>query len=274
MTHLFFGPLEPLRQQPIPDLAEAWRKRVGYRAHALDASHPLYDEPLVDLTTLGIDGMAHYARPDNPPYYEVFPGAIPHLLLRHSVALRLQAIDQALRAQGLKLFVHDAYRPRAIQVHGHEIWMPRQLRAQHPEWDAAQVLAEASKYWAAPTSDPASPAPHSTGGAVDLTLAGVASGQALYMGSIFDDVTGLAHTDYYESHQDGSYSAVEAQANRRLLYWLLTAAGFANTPQEWWHFTWGDQFWARLTGQLAAHYGEATPDIRGQISEVRNSSDL
>jgi D-alanyl-D-alanine dipeptidase len=268
MTHPFFGQLETLRQKPIPDLAEAWQKRIDYRSHPLDSSHTLYKEPLVDLAALGIDGSPHYARPDNPPYYEVFPGAVPHLLLRQTVAAKLQAIDQTLRPQGLKLFVHDAWRPRAIQVHGHEVWMPARLRAQHPDWSEAQVVQEVSKYWAAPTSDPASPAPHSTGGAVDLTLAGVNSGQMLYMGSIFDDVSELAHTDYYERHQDGSYSALEAQANRRLLYWLMTEAGFANTPQEWWHFTWGDQFWARQTGQRAAHYGEATPDVRKSPSEI------
>ena len=266
MTHPFFGPLETLRQRPIPDLAPAWEKRVGYRGHALDLDHALSNEKLVDLAPLGIDGEAHYARADNPPYYEIFPGAIPHLLLRASVAAKLQTVDQTLRPQGLKLFVHDAWRPRAIQVHGHEVWMPRQIRAQHPDWSEAEVLAEASQYWAVPTSDPASPAPHSTGAAVDLTLANL-SGQLLYMGSIFDDVTTLAHTDYYEKHQDGSYSAGEARANRRLLYWLLTEAGFANTPNEWWHFSYGDQLWARLTGQLAACYGEARPDVRYQMSE-------
>jgi D-alanyl-D-alanine dipeptidase len=262
MTHPFFGPLETLRQKPLPDLAEAWQKRIGYRTHALDLAHDRNREPLVDLAALGIDGAAHYAKPDNPPYYEVFPGATTRLMLRASVAEKLRAIDASLRLQGLKLYVHDAWRPRAIQVHGHEVWLPAQLRAQHPEWGEGEIMAEAAKYWAAPTSEPLSPAPHSTGGAVDLTLAGVASGQTLYMGSIFDDVTELAHTDYYETRQDGSYSALEARANRRLLYWLLTEAGFANTPQEWWHFTWGDQFWARLTGEGAAYFGEATPEVR------------
>ena len=257
MTHPFFGQLEILRQKSIPDLAPAWEKRVGYRSHPLDPTHFLYSEPLVDLASLGIDGEAHYARPDNPPYYEVFPGAITEILSRASVAAKLQQIDQRLRTQGLKLFVHDAYRPRAIQVHGHEVWMPAQVRAQNPDWSDEQVQQEVAQYWAVPTSDPLSPAPHSTGAAVDLTIAVAANGHPLYMGSIFDDVSELAHTDYFETRQDGSYSALEARANRRLLYWLMTDAGFANTPQEWWHFTWGDQFWARQSDTAAAFYGQA-----------------
>jgi D-alanyl-D-alanine dipeptidase len=32
---------------------------------------------------------------------------------------------------------------------------------------------------------------------------------------------------------------------------------FAGHPDEWWHFSWGDQMWAKLTGADAAHYGLA-----------------
>jgi D-alanyl-D-alanine dipeptidase len=39
----------------------------------------------------------------------------------------------------------------------------------------------------------------------------------------------------------------------------MTGEGFANYPEEWWHFSWGDQMWARLTGAPAAIYGGAAP---------------
>ena len=54
-------------------------------------------------------------------------------------------------------------------------------------------------------------------------------------------------------------SDAEAQANRRLLYWVMTEAEFANNPTEWWHYSWGDQMWAKLAGQSAAHYGGCNP---------------
>jgi D-alanyl-D-alanine dipeptidase len=37
----------------------------------------------------------------------------------------------------------------------------------------------------------------------------------------------------------------------------MTEEGFAGLPDEWWHFSWGDQMWARLTSAPAAHYGLA-----------------
>jgi D-alanyl-D-alanine dipeptidase len=35
----------------------------------------------------------------------------------------------------------------------------------------------------------------------------------------------------------------------------MAAGGFAQHPNEWWHFSWGDQLWADRTGEPIAHYG-------------------
>ncbi|MFZ9739796.1 MAG: M15 family metallopeptidase, partial [Prochlorotrichaceae cyanobacterium] len=32
---------------------------------------------------------------------------------------------------------------------------------------------------------------------------------------------------------------------------VMTTAGFANHPKEWWHFSYGDQLWAWLREQDA-----------------------
>ena len=77
------------------------------------------------------------------------------------------------------------------------------------------------------------------------------------MGSLFDDTSLLAHTAHFEAAERTaafSFSNEEARANRRLLYWLLRDAGFASNPTEWWHFSYGDQMWAQLTGAAAALY--------------------
>jgi D-alanyl-D-alanine dipeptidase len=83
------------------------------------------------------------------------------------------------------------------------------------------------------------------------------------MGSIFDDVTALAHRDHLERKSSGSlsFSEEEARANRRLLHWVMTEEGFAGHPEEWWHYSWGDQLWAKLTGAPAALYGLAEPSM-------------
>ncbi len=39
----------------------------------------------------------------------------------------------------------------------------------------------------------------------------------------------------------------EARANRQLLGTVLTAAGLVNYPTEWWHWSFGDRYWALLT---------------------------
>ena len=96
-------------------------------------------------------------------------------------------------------------------------------------------------------------------GAFDLTLVWE-DGEPLFMGGLFDDASAVSHTDRFEGPgpaADFSFSAEEARANRRLLFWVMTEAGFVNYPDEWWHYSWGDQMWAALTGAPAAFYAAA-----------------
>jgi D-alanyl-D-alanine dipeptidase len=37
----------------------------------------------------------------------------------------------------------------------------------------------------------------------------------------------------------------------------MLEAGFAQHPNEWWHFSHGDQLWAWRTGQTQAIYGRS-----------------
>ena len=140
--------------------------------------------------------------------------------------------------------------------------MPAEVRRLHPDWSEAAIAEGAARYWAAPSDDPRSPSPHLTGGALDLTLCWADSGEKLWMGSLFDDVSELAHLDRFEPQvapPSYSYSDAEARANRRLLYWVMIEGGFCANPAEWWHFSHGDQMWARLTGAPVAVYGAAKP---------------
>ena len=78
--------------------------------------------------------------------------------------------------------------------------------------------------------------PHSTGGAVDLTLSDV-DGEELAMD------TGV------------TVENVQVVENRRLLGIALTAVGLVNYPPAWWHWSHGDRYWAFTTGTLIARYG-------------------
>lgn len=51
----------------------------------------------------------------------------------------------------------------------------------------------------------------------------------------------------------------EARANRRVLGDALTAVGMANYPTEWWHWSYGDRYWALQVGADRAMYGPREP---------------
>jgi D-alanyl-D-alanine dipeptidase len=255
----FFGELQKLREQPIGDQNAARAARKGFRSRIpITRDNRLFGEEVVEARSAGLKGENFYAGDRNPPYWHKVEGATDKLWLRRSVAEKLARVNQRAGSAGLELFLFDAWRPRAVQAYFHDVWMPRELKRRHPSLAGAALTEEVERYWAAPSDSDASSAPHATAAAVDLTLRW-RNGDPLWMGSLFDDVTALANRDRFEdlSPENFSFSDQEAQANRRLLHWLMAEEGFAGHPDEWWHFSWGDQMWAALTGEAAAHYGMA-----------------
>jgi D-alanyl-D-alanine dipeptidase len=101
-----------------------------------------------------------------------------------------------------------------------------------------------------PTSPRTAPA-----SAVDLTLAD-AGGRELDLGTPVDATPEESDGACYTGA-----AAISAQArdNRAVLGAALTSAGLVNYPTEWWHWSFGDRYWALLTGAAAACYGEAAP---------------
>ncbi|HXS07523.1 MAG TPA: M15 family metallopeptidase [Rhizomicrobium sp.] len=254
-----FGALEELRSRPIGDLATARAARRDFRTRVpIRRDNALYGERLVEAGDAGLSGVNFYFSDRNPPYWQRIEGATESLLLRTSVAEKLGNVNRRAADAGLELFLFDAWRPRAVQAYFHDVWMPGELTRRDPSLRGARLTEAVERYWAAPSLDENSPAPHATGGAVDLTLR-FKDGETLWMGSLFDDATELAARDRFEalSADNFSFSDQEARANRRLLHWLMTEEGFAGHPDEWWHFSWGDQLWAALTGADTAHYGLA-----------------
>jgi D-alanyl-D-alanine dipeptidase len=254
-----FAGLEELRDRPIGDQDQARQARKGFRTRIpIARDNALYGEAMVDARQEGLRGENFYAGDRNPPYWHRVEGATGKLLLRRSVADKLLRVNRRAGEAGLELFLFDAWRPRAVQAYFHDVWMPRELQRRDPSLAGARLIEEVERYWSAPSESAASPAPHATGAAVDLTLRWK-DGEALWMGSLFDDVTRLAARDRFEflTPENFSFSDREACANRRLLHWLMTEEGFAGHPDEWWHFSWGDQMWAALSGAGAAHYGLA-----------------
>ncbi|SDY79147.1 D-alanyl-D-alanine dipeptidase [Jannaschia faecimaris] len=260
MLTLIQGPLAELRNRPLgPQVAQAAALRPGYRDHAIDLSDPRIDDPMEEVRDHGIKGANAYHTP-TAPYHQPIKGSTPDLLLRRPLIDRLIGVNERLAEYGLELWVFDGWRPIAVQNYFHDHWMPDRLRALRPDWDSARIASETERYWARGADgaiDPLSPPPHATGSAVDLTIRQI-DGPELFMGTIFDDVSEASNTDALETDPaDLAFSHREARANRRLLYWLMVEAGFANNPTEWWHFSKGDQMWARISGEAAAYYSTA-----------------
>jgi len=181
-------------------------------------------------------------------------GAIDKCFLRKEAAKRLEDAAAAL-PEGYSLLIFDAWRPLAVQKELYRIYKERieKLYADADEKELEHIIRNFIAY---PSEDTMRPPRHMTGGAVDLTVTGP-GGILLDMGCDFDEFTEVAHTDWFE-RQGGELST--AGMNRRLLFSVMTEAGFCNLPTEWWHFEYGTVLWGFRKGEPARYTGVFTED--------------
>ena len=169
-------------------------------------------------------------------------GAYAHL--REDTVARLITAQRNLPF-GLRLLVIEGYRPLSLQTTYFEDYKA-ELRAAFPHWTPERLHTEASKYVSPPEV-----APHSTGGTTDLTLC-TADGFELDLGTAVNASPIASANACFTASPDIS---PEARANRGLLARALTEVGMVNYPTEWWHWSFGDRYWALSTGAAATRYG-------------------
>ena len=210
------------------------------------------DEPLVpmSLAPSPIKVFPAYARLG-------IPGAIDECYVREGVYRRLLAVARGL-PEGMSLLVLDGWRPWRVQQYLFET-LQATIQAKHPSLDEQTLLERTREFVAQPSTEPTSPSPHLTGGAVDVTLCD-ADGLPLDMGTLFDEAVSASHAAALEGELAEGDSRYQARRHRRLLYHAMLAQGFTNLPSEWWHFDLGDQLWAHYGGHDSAHYGPAELD--------------
>lgn len=216
-------------------------------------------EPLVPLPAALLRLEPHPYAALGAPYG---PGQSPFALRRGVVARLLQAQGHLQRScPELRLAVFDGWRPIAVQqfMVAHtlaELCAQQGVDPQVASAERAHLEAEVGRFWAPPSQDPATPPPHSTGAAVDLTLA-AADGQPLDMGGAIDTIGAVSEPEHHAGAAlaDPSGSAAQWHRRRRWLSAAMASAGFAQHPNEWWHYSWGDQLWAWRCGVAQACYG-------------------
>ena len=153
-------------------------------------------------------------------------------------------IAQASLPTGLHLLIIEGYRAPALQ-RAYFATYEAELQRLHPDRSPGEIAVLASRYVA-----PEDVAPHPAGAAVDLTLCR-SDGVELDLGTPVNATP--------EASSGACYFAAPqvigpARANRDLLSGVLTRAGLVNYPTEWWHWSYGDRYWAHATGAPHARY--------------------
>ena len=163
---------------------------------------------------------------------------------RSGAADRLARAEKLLPA-GLRLLVVEAYRPLELQRKYFDGYH-EELAQLNPDYTPEQLRTAASRYVSPPEL-----APHSAGAAIDLTLCDD-EGRELDMGT---PMNATPEESGGKCYTEAEGLTPEAVKNRAILVEAMHAAGFANYPTEWWHFSYGDRYWALMSHRAEGIYG-------------------
>lgn len=179
--------------------------------------------------------------PDNHDYYFV----------RETVAKKLEMAAHHL-PKHIHLCLYEGYRSLALQEslfnHRHAL-----MQRLHPSWNNTQLFNETIRLVSPVRNLDGSEniPPHATGAAVDVYLVSE-NGTALDLG--------MHPADWQTEDPDISmtYSnrlSKTARKNREILIDAMQKAGFVNYPTEFWHWSYGDRYWAYVSHHSTAYYG-------------------
>lgn len=205
-------------------------------------------EPLIDLRSeKGIAFGPSPERPDNVCYTK----------MRKTVYEKL-CEAQSLLPKGVRFCLYEGWRSLTLQ---RELFteMYENNRENFPEMGDEELFFETMKL-VSPVTLPNGTLnipPHSTGAAIDVYLIDD-EGALLDMGMPIDqwsfDIGALL------SQTDSSHISPDARANREIMSAALSKAGFINYPTEYWHWSYGDRYWA--------YYKEASHALYGPVEVV------
>ncbi|KMW70811.1 D-alanyl-D-alanine dipeptidase [Limnoraphis robusta CS-951] len=223
--------MKPYQKVPVQDCGEPLLP-IPLEQFAVESPHP-YEKLGAPYHLSGVDS----------PYY-----------LRQEVLERLITAQTQLQSDypGWKILIFDAYRPVEVQQFMvdytfSELLKTRELKPDLISAEQCQaILEEVYQFWAVPSLDPATPPPHSTGAAIDITLVNH-TGKIVDMGSPIDEISPRSYPNHFA--ESSHLVEQEYHQNRLILAAVMISAGFQQHPNEWWHFSYGDQMWAWLNNQ-------------------------
>jgi zinc D-Ala-D-Ala dipeptidase len=223
------------------------------------------------------DQLIEVPREISFPYYarEMQLVKDERLYLRREVLSRILQARTMLAAQGFDLVVYDGWRSTELQGNLFWYYMRSFTAAKFGQGDRFEQLKgfdeirdyfnglspdlqitmrEANRtYVSWPSSDPVSPSPHATGGAVDVWL--FKRGEAVNLGIPFDWMEEDAGAFYHLKLQRKRFRGNDKQIchNREVLLLAMTSAGFSCYGPEIWHFNYGNQMDALVKGGPAIY---------------------
>lgn len=179
-------------------------------------------------------------------------------MVREGVLHRLRRAAAAL-PQGWNIALVEGYRSRDYQERVYTEYLDA-LRSGNPSWDEDYVRTMATRF----ASSPEAVAPHSTGGAVDILLVDD-DGREVDVGAEINETpehsNGRCFTD--------APLPPAARRNRNVLVMAMSGAGMVNYPTEWWHWSFGEQYWAFATAAEKTLYSPVRPEDRlGRLSSA------
>ncbi|WP_035478745.1 M15 family metallopeptidase [Aliagarivorans marinus] len=182
--------------------------------------------------------------PSSKPYYHLVRQGVLHRLLQAQLSL----------PQGLRLRLYEGYRSPKLQQ---QLFQNRlnQVMSEAGDISFADAYRIAARL-VAPTQsidgESLTP-PHCSGGAVDVEIIDEV-GQVLDFGM---EIKQWSEVPPSLCETQATGLSATAQHNRAMLCSVMSKVGFVNYHREWWHFSYGDQYWALLAGYSYAVYGSS-----------------
>jgi D-alanyl-D-alanine dipeptidase len=170
---------------------------------------------------------------------------------KHRLQLRESVVDRLTKAahslpSGYSLLIRDAFRTEKMVWELYRMYMLR-LKQREPLLNEKERDLRIRNLLAMP-DDPVPPG-HMTGGAVDINL-GDANGRRVDL-EVGEDLIPRR----LQALIDCVGLPQEITERRRMLLEVLTNQGFHNYSREYWHYSFGDAYWAVRRRDKVAIYG-------------------